>query len=91
VASPNWGEVLRRYATPTVLYTPVRRAAFTVVTAGTILQVTPQSTRLWRPLTRGDYERSLPHVGKSGRAELQEASRNSSYIEAILADFASRR
>jgi len=91
VASPNWEEALRRYASPTVLYTPARRAAFTIVAAGTILQVTPQSTRVWRPLTQGDYERSLPHIGKSGRAELQEASRNSSYIEAILADFASRR
>jgi len=38
-------------------------------------------------LTRADFERAAPLLGRHGRVEVNEASRNSSYVEAILADF----
>jgi hypothetical protein len=63
-----------------------RRAGFTVVTAGEALRITPDSTGRARNLTRSDFERSVPLLGHAGRGEVNEASRNSSYVEAILAD-----
>lgn len=86
MAQPTWTEVLVRYRAPTRLATRARRAGFTVVTAGEALRITPDSTGRARNLTRSDFERSVPLLGHAGRGEVNEASRNSSYVEAILAD-----
>ncbi len=37
-------------------------------------------------LTGADFERAARLLGRQGRGEVNEASRNSSYVEAILAD-----
>jgi hypothetical protein len=51
-----------------------------------MLRVTPTSSGKSRNLTQADFERSAPLLGRSARAEVNEASRNSSYVEAILVD-----
>jgi hypothetical protein len=84
---PPWLTVLERYRTPTRLRTVARQAPFIVVASGADLRVSPDSTARYRTLTRADFERAAPLLGHHGRAEVNEASRNSSYVEAILADF----
>ena len=84
--TPAWSEVTARYRVPRRLATRARRAGFTVVAVGTVLHVTPESTHLVRNLTRGDFERAAPLLGRADRGVVNEGSRNSSYIEAILAD-----
>jgi hypothetical protein len=85
--TPSWSEVVTRYRLPTPLRTRARRAGFTVVSVGNMLLVTPHSTGRPRNLTQGDFERSVPLLGRAGRGEVNEASHNSSYVEAILVDF----
>jgi hypothetical protein len=84
---PSWNEVLTRYRRPSRLHTRARRAGFTIVSAGDTLRVTPDSTGRPRNLTQADFERSAPLLGRAGRGEVNEASHNSSYVEAILVDF----
>jgi transcription elongation factor Elf1 len=84
---PTWSAVLARYRAPARLRTVARQAPFIVVTEGGDLRVTPDSSNRYRTLTRADFERSAPLLGRNGRGEVNEASRNSSYVEAILADF----
>ena len=84
---PDWSTVLARYRTPTRLRTVARQAPFIVVASGQDLRVSPDSSNRYRTLTRADFERAAPLLGRHGRAEVNEASRNSSYVEAILADF----
>jgi hypothetical protein len=83
---PAWPVVLARYRTPTRLRTAARQAPFTVVASGDDLRISPESSDRYRTLTRTDFERNAPLLGRSGRAEVN-ASRNSSYVEAILGDF----
>jgi hypothetical protein len=83
---PDWREVLDRYRTPTRLRTVAREAPVIVVRSGDDLTITPGSTVQSRRLTRADFERAAPLLGGAGRGEVNEASRNSSYVEAILAD-----
>ena len=85
---PSWERVLARYATLTSLAT-VRGKRFTIQADGYALLVTPESTGLERRMTRADYERAASLVGGPSH-ELAQASRNSSYVVAILADFARR-
>ena len=84
---PAWSAVVGRYRTPTRLRTVARGAPFIVVASGDDLRVSPDSSGRYRTLTRGEFERAAPLIGRHGRAEVNEASRNSSYVEAILADF----
>jgi hypothetical protein len=84
---PAWPTVLERYRTPTRLRTVARQAPFIVVASGEDLRVSPDSSSRYRTLTRADFERAAPMLGRHGRAEVNEASRNSSYVEAILANF----
>ena len=86
VRTPQWRLVLARYATPIRLHTRARRAGFLVATVGEHMIVTPDSTGYPRTITQRQFEESVPLLGRTGRAELQEASRNSSYIEAIVLD-----
>jgi hypothetical protein len=86
---PSWIDVLSRYRSPARLRTRARGASFTVVAAGNALQLTPDSTGRQRTLTQADFERSVPLLGRGGRGEVNEASHNSSYVEAILVDFRS--
>ena len=81
-----WTDVLARYRIPTGLRTRSRQAAFTVVAVGNTLRVTPDSTGCSRMLTQADFERSVLLLGHAARGEVNAASRNSSYVEAILAD-----
>ncbi|HEY3334670.1 MAG TPA: hypothetical protein VGK16_05470 [Candidatus Limnocylindrales bacterium] len=85
-AGLDWPSLLGRYRVPTRLATRARRAGFTVLAAGDVLVITPDSTGRPRHLTRPDFERSVPLLGGAGRGEVNEASRNSSYVEAILLD-----
>lgn len=87
--APPWPTVLARYRTPTRLRTLARKAPFIVVASGEDLRVMPDSSGRGRTLTRADFERAAPLLGGHGRAEVNEASRNSSYVEAILADLGS--
>jgi hypothetical protein len=80
--------VLERYRAPTRLRTVARQAPFIVVALGENLRVTPDSSERVRTLTQPDFERAAPLLGHHGRGEVNEASRNSSYVEAILADIA---
>jgi hypothetical protein len=84
---PAWPTVLERYRTPTRLRTVARQAPFIVVSTGEDLRVSPDSSGRYRTLTRSDFQRAAPLLGGHGRADVNEASRNSSYVEAILADF----
>jgi hypothetical protein len=84
---PAWPTVLERYRTPTRLRTVARQAPFIVVASGQDLRVSPDSSGRYRTLTSTDFERAAPLLGRHGRHEVNEASRNSSYVEAILADF----
>jgi hypothetical protein len=86
LAVPEWSTVLARYRTPTRLRTVARQAPFIVVGSGQDLRISPDSSDRYRTLTRADFERAAPLLGRSGRAEVNEASRNSSYVEALLAD-----
>lgn len=86
---PPWSQVLARYRAPRRLATRARRAAFVVVAAGEALRVTPESSGRARNVTRADFERAAPLLDRAGRGEVNEASRNSSYVEAILEDIAS--
>ena len=86
LAVPAWPTVLERYRTPTRLRTVARQAPFVVVASGEDLRVSPDSSGRYRTLTRADFERAAPLLGRHGRTEVNEASRNSSYVEAILAD-----
>jgi hypothetical protein len=83
---PSWSSVIERYRTPTRLRTVARQAPFIVVSSGQDLIVTPGSSDRPRILTRTDFERAAPLLGRHDRAEVIEASRNSSYVEAVLAD-----
>ena len=83
---PSWSDVLSRYRTSTRLHTRSRKAGFTAVALGNTLRVIPESTGRPRNLTKADFELSVPLLDRAGRGEVNEASRNSSYIEAILAD-----
>lgn len=65
------------------LVTRARRAAFSVQRLGAALVITPASGRP-RRITEREWERSLPLLDRAGRGLLQEASFNSSYIEAIV-------
>jgi len=85
MADLSWRAAIARYRTPRHLVTRARRAPFEVVSVGDALNVTPASGRA-RPITERQWERSLPHIDRGGRALLQEASFNSSYIEAIVDD-----
>lgn len=85
-SSATWSAALRRYAKPTHLRTLARARGFTVIADGPILRVAPDVSGLWRPVTQSQFDRSLGMLGRAGRGELQEASWNSSYIEAIVAD-----
>jgi hypothetical protein len=87
LALPAWPTVLERYRMPTRLRTVARQAPFIVVTSGEGLRVSPDSSGRSRTLTRADFERAAPLLGRHGRTDVNEASRNSSYVEAILADF----
>lgn len=91
VIAPTWPTILARYRAPTRLRTVARQAPFIVVASGDDLRISPESSERYRTLTRADFERSAPLLGRSGRAEVNEASRNSSYVEAILADFERQR
>ncbi len=84
---PAWPLVLERYRTPTRLRTVARQAPFIVVASGSDLRVMPDSSGRGRTLSQVDFERATPLLGREGRGEANEASRNSSYVEAILADF----
>jgi hypothetical protein len=86
-AVPDWSAVLSRYRSPVRLRTVARRAPFIVVASGQDLRITPDSSQRGRMLTRSDFERASPLLGRGGRDDVNEASRNSSYVEAILADF----
>jgi hypothetical protein len=90
VPVPAWPTVLQRYRTPTRLRTVARQAPFIVVANGDDLRVSPDSSTRYRTLTRTDFERSAPLLGRHEGAAMNEASRNSSYVEAILADFRQR-
>jgi hypothetical protein len=79
--------VLERYRTPTRLRTVARQAPFIVVANGDDLRVSPDSSSRDRTVTRFDFERVAPHLGDAARSVVSEESRNSSYVEAILADF----
>ena len=81
---PAWDQVLARYAAPTRLLTPERYDAFTVVVDGHVLRITPASSGKTRPLTRSDFEKAVQLLG---RGSIQDATRNSSYIAAIVEDF----
>ena len=83
---PSWSQILARYRAPTRLHTRARRAGFSVVSAGNMLVVTPDSTGRSRNLTQADFERAAPLLDRAGRGDVNEASRNSSYVEAILLD-----
>jgi hypothetical protein len=83
---PAWSLVLSRYRAPTRLHTRARRAGFTVVAEGNVLAVTPDSSGRRRNLTQADFERAAPLLNRAGRGYVNEASRNSSYVEAILLD-----
>ncbi len=85
MADLSWRGALARYRTPRRLATRARRAPFDVVSVGDALIVTPASGSA-RPITERQWERSLPHIDRAARAPLQEASFNSSYIEAIVDD-----
>ena len=82
----DWALAVARYRVPTRLTTRARRAGFTVVAIRGVLRITPDSTGRPRDLTRSDFERSVPLLGHVGRGEVNDASRNSSYVEAILLD-----
>ncbi len=82
----TWSRALARYAKPAHLQTLARRRGFTVIADGPTLRVTPDSSGIWRPITQAEFDRSLPLFGRTGHGELQDASWNSSYIEAIVAD-----
>ena len=84
---PTWEQVLARYVAPTRLLTPERYEAFTVVSSDVALTITPESTRKSRRLTQGDFEKAVQLLGRSS---IQEATRNSSYIAAIVEDFRRR-
>jgi hypothetical protein len=86
VAIWGWGEVIARYRAPARLVTRARRAGFTVAARGSVLRVTPDSTGRTRNLVRADFERTVELLGRASRGEVVEASRNSSYVEAILDD-----
>lgn len=85
---PSWSLVLSRYRTPTRLHTRARRAGFMVVADGNVLAVTPDSSGRRRNLTQADFERAAPLLDRAGRGDVNDASRNSSYVEAILLDAA---
>jgi hypothetical protein len=85
MADLSWRGALARYRTPRRLVTRARRAPFEVVAVGDALIVTPASGKA-RPIAERQWERSMPHIDRAGRAPLQEASFNSSYIEAIVDD-----
>jgi hypothetical protein len=87
LAVPGWSAVLARYRTPTRLRTVARQAPFIVQAAGNDLIITPESSDRTRPIRQDEFERAAPLLGGNGRGEVTEASRNSSYVEAILADF----
>jgi hypothetical protein len=87
LSMPPWPAVLERYRTPTRLRTVARQAPFIVVANGDDLRVSPDSSSRDRTLTRTDFERVAPLLGDAARSEVNEESRNSSYVEAILADF----
>jgi hypothetical protein len=74
-----------RYRTRRVLATRARRATFSVQIQGAALVVTPATGRP-RRITESDWERSLPLLDHANRGPLQEASFNSSYIEALVDD-----
>jgi hypothetical protein len=84
---PAWSTVLERYRTPTRLRTVTREAPFIVVASGEDLRVSPDSSGRYRTLSRSDFERAAPLLSPRRRAEVIEVSRNSRYVEAILADF----
>jgi hypothetical protein len=84
---PPWSAVLDRYRTPTRLRTVARQAPFIVVASGSDLRVMPDSSGRGRTLTQADFARAAPLLGRDGRGEVMDASRNSTYVEAILADF----
>ena len=86
---PAWSTVLARYHAPTRLRTVARQAPFIVVANGQDLRIVPESSTRGRTLTRADFERTAPLLIDPGRAEVNDASRNSSYVEAILVDLGS--
>lgn len=69
---------------PTRLHTRARRAGFTVVADGNALAVTPDSSGRRRDLAQAAFERATPLLARTGRGDVNEVSRNSSYVEAIL-------
>lgn len=84
---PPWSAVLDRYRTPTRLCTVARQTPFIVVASGSDLRVMPDSSGGGRTLTQADFERAAPLLGLGGRSDVMDASRRSSYVEAIVADF----
>jgi hypothetical protein len=64
-----------------------RQAPFIVVASGDELRVMPDSSGRARTLRKIDFERPATPNRGPGPDEINEASRNSSYVEAILADF----
>ena len=85
MAEPAWNLALARYRVPRRLTTPMPRASFEVASAASALLVTPASGHS-RRITKREWERSVPLLNRAGRAILTEATFNSSYIEAIVAD-----
>jgi len=85
MAVPTWRDALLRYRTPRDLVTRARRAPFSVQSVGSALIVTP-SSGLARPINQSQFEHTLSLLGGADRSALQQASFNSSYIEAIVDD-----
>jgi hypothetical protein len=85
-SSAVWSQALARYSKPARLETLRRGRSFTVMADGQSLRVKPDSSGCWRPINHVEFDRCLPLLGRASREELQVASWNSSYIEAIEAD-----
>jgi hypothetical protein len=82
---PTWQDALLRYRVPRDLVTRARRAPFSVRSVGSAISVTPSSGHA-RAIHQTEFARSLPLIDRADRAPLQEASFNSSYLEAIVDD-----
>ena len=85
MAQPSWQLAVTRYRVRRELVTRARRRPFYVEASGNALVVTV-ATGSQRRITESEFELSLPLIDHVGRGPLQEATFNSSYIEAIVDD-----
>jgi hypothetical protein len=82
MADPSWQLALARYRIPRRLATRARQSSFQVASTASILIVTLASGHS-RKITEREWARSLPLLDRAGRAQLIQATLNSSYIGAV--------